>query len=105
MQRRTDKVTLDRLVRVNRVLHHARRSDFYRDRLPIAPLQSAEDLARLPFTTKDDLRRQRPGALLSVAERELVQYCESSATTGVPVSVWYSRRDLAEIREKLAGWG
>jgi len=97
--------TPDRLAAINQVLVHARGSAFYRDRLPSAPLRSLEEIRRIPFTTKEDLRRQSPHGLICVPERELVQYHESSATTGDPVSAWYSDRDLVEIRDELSRWG
>lgn len=97
--------TPERLAALNRVLEHARRSAFYRERLPPGPLRSWEELQRLPFTTKEDLRQHSPQGLLSVPERELLQYHESSATTGSPVSAWYSGEDLAEIRERFSEWG
>ena len=90
---------------INQVLRHARSSAFYRERLPEAPLRSWEDFRRLPFTTKEDLRRQSPHGMVCVPSQELLQYHESSATTGTPVSVWYSGDDLAEIRERFSEWG
>lgn len=95
----------DQLALLNEALRHARSSVFYRDRLPQAPLRAAAELGRIPFTTRADLRALPPHGLVCVERRELLQYHESSATTGAPVSVWYSRRDLAEIHERLAGWG
>lgn len=96
---------LDRLAVINQVLEHARSSAFYRSRLPSAPLRSVEDLKRIPFTTKEDLRRQSPHGMVCVPSEELRQYHESSATTGAPVSVWYSGQDLEEIREQFSQWG
>lgn len=95
----------DRLGALNEALAHARRSAFYRDRLPAEPLRSIEQIRALPFTTKADLRLHGPGGLVCVPEREVAQYHESSATTGLPVSAWYSRRDLDEIEGRLSGWG
>ncbi|EAU63999.1 phenylacetate--CoA ligase family protein [Stigmatella aurantiaca] len=95
----------DRLETINQVLQQARNSIFYKERLPVAPLRTWEDFQRLPFTSKEDLRRYSPHGLVCVPDRELLQYHESSATTGTPVSVWYSRDDLAEIRERFSAWG
>lgn len=97
--------TPDRLAALNRVLQHARSSAFYEARLPSAPLRSLEELRQIPFTTKDDVRRQSPRGLVCVPESELLQYHESSATTGAPVSVWFSGRDLAEIQGHFAELG
>jgi phenylacetate-CoA ligase len=96
---------LERLEAIDRVLHHARKAPFYRERLPGTPLRSWEEFERLPFTTKEDVRRQSPHGLVCVPNGELLQYHESSATTGVPVSIWYSGDDLAEIRENFSKWG
>ena len=95
----------DRLTALNQVLEHARRSAFYRERLPSAPLRAWKDLQRIPFTTKEDVRRESPHGLVCVSSRALLQYHESSATTGAPVSVWYSGEDLAEIEDHFSRWG
>jgi len=95
----------EQLERLAPVLRHARSAPFYRERLPATPLQSWEDFQRLPFTTKEDLRQQSPHGLVCVPGHELLQYHESSATTGTPVSVWYSGGDLVEIEERFSEWG
>ncbi|XXT22657.1 AMP-binding protein [Sorangium sp. So ce429] len=93
------------LVALNQALDHARRSGFYQQRLPGAPLRSLEEWSQIPFTTKSDVLQQSPLGMVCAPNRELIQYHESSATTGAPVSVWYSTRDLAEIRERFSQWG
>ncbi|WP_437613410.1 AMP-binding protein [Sorangium sp. So ce834] len=95
----------DRLAAVNQVLAHARSADFHRQRLPSAPLRTWEEWGRIPLMTKGDMLQRSPHGVACVPNRELLQYHESSATTGAPVSVWYSSRDLAEIRERFARWG
>lgn len=97
--------TPDRLATINQVLQHALGSDFYRGRLPSAPLRSLEELGKIPFTTKEDVRRQSPRGMVCIPDHELLQYHESSATTGAPISAWYSGRDLAEIRGRLSELG
>lgn len=95
----------DCLHAINQVLQQARNSVFYRERLPATPLRSWEEFRRLPFTSKEDLRRHSPDGLVCVPGQELLQYHESSATTGAPISAWYSHDDLAEIRERFSKWG
>jgi phenylacetate-CoA ligase len=90
---------------INLVLQHARNSPFYRDHLPGTPVHSWEDFKRLPFLRKDDLRQQSPEGMVCVPRRQILQYHETSATTGEPVSVWYSGEDLKEIRTYLSEWG
>ncbi|WNG42962.1 phenylacetate--CoA ligase [Archangium minus] len=95
----------ERLERINEVLRHARSSAFYRERIPDTPLRSWEEFQRLPFTTKEDLRQQSPHGLVCVPPQELRQYHESSATTGTPVSSWFSGDDLEEIHSRFSEWG
>ncbi len=72
---------------------------FYRrkfDELGISPedLGSLDDLSRLPFTTKDDLRGNYPYGLFAVPLREVVRIHASSGTTGTSTVVGYTRNDI-----------
>jgi len=72
---------------------------FYRkqfDALGIDPdsFRSLEDLRRLPFTTKDDLRASYPYDMFAVPLREVVRIQASSGTTGLPTVVGYTKNDL-----------
>jgi len=57
-------------------------------------LRSLDDLRRLPFTTKDDLRAHYPLGLLAVPRTEVARIHGSSGTTGKPTLVAYSRGDM-----------
>jgi phenylacetate-CoA ligase len=57
-------------------------------------LRSLDDLRRLPFTTKDDLRAHYPLGLLAVPRAEVARIHGSSGTTGKPTFVAYSRGDM-----------
>lgn len=57
-------------------------------------IQSVDDIRRLPFTTKDDLREHYPLGFLAVPRREVIRYHGSSGTTGKPTFVAYTRKDL-----------
>ena len=59
-----------------------------------ASLRSVDDLARLPFTTKADLREHYPFGLFAVPSREIVRIHASSGSTGKPTVVAYTRADL-----------
>ncbi len=77
----------------------AGRTPFYDaalSRAGVAPdsLRSLEDLARLPFTTKDDLRAHYPLGMLAVPRAEVARIHGSSGTTGKPTFVAYTRGDL-----------
>lgn len=72
---------------------------FYRkkfDELGIDPddLRSLDDVRRLPFTTKDDLRVSYPYGMFAVPLREVVRVQASSGTTGMPTAVGYTRNDI-----------
>ncbi len=64
--------------------------------LALAPedVRSLEDLHKLPFTTKGDLRDTYPIGLLACEEKEIVRYHASSGTTGKPTVVAYTAEDL-----------
>lgn len=57
-------------------------------------IQSLADLAKLPFTTKQDMRDTYPFGLFAVPQEELVRIHASSGTTGKPTVVGYTREDL-----------
>lgn len=48
-------------------------------------IQSLDDIAKLPFTTKDELRDTYPYGLLAVDESDILEIHTSSGTTGTPV--------------------
>lgn len=58
-------------------------------------LKTLEDLARFPFTSKQDLREAYPFGLLAVPETHLSRIHASSGTTGKPTVVAYTRKDIA----------
>jgi len=57
-------------------------------------IQSLADLAKLPFTTKEDLRLNYPYGMFAVPLREVVRIHSSSGTTGKPTVVGYTKNDL-----------
>jgi len=65
-------------------------------------LRKLEDLSRLPFTTKDDLRENYPFGLFAVPMERVVRIHASSGTTGKPVVVGYTRRDVDTWSELMA---
>jgi phenylacetate-CoA ligase len=80
---------------------------FYAKRLQDAgvsadTIQSLDDLARIPFTTKSDLRDNYPFGLLTVPLTDIVRIHASSGTTGKPVVGPYTRNDMALWGEVMA---
>ena len=57
-------------------------------------LRTHEDLARFPFTTKQDLRDGYPFGSFAVPRTEVVRVHASSGTTGKPTVVGYTARDI-----------
>jgi phenylacetate-CoA ligase len=71
---------------------------FYREALARAgvsakDIRSADDVHRLPFTTKEDLRQHYPLGFLAVPRSEVARIHGSSGTTGKPTFVAYTRQD------------
>ncbi|HHZ06076.1 MAG TPA: phenylacetate--CoA ligase [Clostridiales bacterium] len=70
---------------------------FYKHKLEgINPdkIQSQEDFEKLPFTWKGDLREAYPLGLMAVPEEEIVRIHSSSGTTGTPVIIPYTQKDV-----------
>jgi phenylacetate-CoA ligase len=57
-------------------------------------LKSLDDLAKFPFTVKDDLRANYPFAMFAVPREEVIRVHASSGTTGKPTVVGYTQADL-----------
>lgn len=80
---------------------------FYRKKMQemdITPddIQSIDDIVKLPFTTKQDLRDNYPYGLFAVPMSQIVRLHASSGTTGSPTVVGYTRRDLSIWSEMIA---
>jgi phenylacetate-CoA ligase len=85
--------------RLAETLARVTRVPFYREALAAAKVdpaavRSADDVRRLPFTVKDDLRRTYPLGLCAVPRAEVARVHGSSGTTGKSTFVAYTRRDL-----------
>ena len=86
-----------RLVKqVNYVYHNV---EYYRKKMQAVGLEPGdikgiEDITKLPFTTKDDLRNTYPCGLFAVPRSEVVRIHASSGTTGKATVVGYTRRDI-----------
>ena len=70
---------------------------FYKQKLEginVDQIQSQEDFEKLPFTWKGDLREAYPLGLMAAPEEEIVRIHSSSGTTGTPVIIPYTQRDV-----------
>jgi len=72
--------------------------------LKITPddIKTLEDVQKLPFTTKDDLRDNMPFDLLSTSLDDCIELHASSGTTGIPVTACYNREDIEVWAEVIA---
>ena len=86
-----------RLVKLVDYVYH--NVEFYRKKMQAVGLlpcdiKSLEDITKLPFTTKDDLRDNYPFGLFAVPRSEIVRVHASSGTTGKATVVGYTRQDI-----------
>ncbi len=65
-------------------------------------IKSLDDLAKIPFTVKDDLRDHYPYGILAVPREKVLRFHASSGTTGKPTVVGYTRRDLNTWNDLMA---
>jgi len=65
-------------------------------------LKSLDDLARFPFTVKDDLRRSYPFGMFAVPREQVVRIHASSGTTGQPTVVGYTKTDVDNWADLMA---
>lgn len=94
-----------RLVKVvDRVYHNV---EYYRKKMQEVGLEPGdikglEDLDKLPYTSKDDLRDTYPFGMFAVPNSEIVRIHASSGTTGKSTVVGYTRRDIEIWSECVA---
>lgn len=89
----------ERLVKM--VKHVYEDSTYYRKRMDecgVKPedIRSIDDITKLPFTTKQDLRDNYPFNLFCVPMEQIVRLHASSGTTGKPIVAGYTREDLIQ---------
>jgi phenylacetate-CoA ligase len=80
---------------------------YYRQKMQEAGLgpesiKTIDDITKLPFTTKNDLRENYPFGLFAVPMSEIVRVHASSGTTGKPTVVGYTRHDISTWSEVMA---
>lgn len=106
-----EKIQLERLQEtVKRVYEKVEPYRKKMDEAGIKPedIKSLDDLKKLPFTTKQDMRDNYPYGLFAVDKSEIVRIHASSGTTGKPTVVGYTKKDLdtwAECVARLAVMG
>lgn len=94
-----------RLKKIVSYVYH--NTPFYRKKfqeMDLTPddIQGIEDITKLPFTNKTDLRDTYPFGLAAVPMSQIVRIHASSGTTGKPVVVLYTRKDLSMWEESIS---
>lgn len=102
-----DRIREEQTRRLRAVVAQARKAPFYArilDEAGLSPEDIAcpEDIRRLPFTSKDDLRAHYPDRLCCVPRADLVRMHCSSGTTGSPVAICYTRKDVEAWADLMA---
>ena len=95
------------LERLQATVKHCMNSPFYKKRfeemgLKPEDIKSLDDVRKLPFTTKQDLRDTYPFGIASVPLRNCVRLHSSSGTTGNPTVILHTQKDLDEWANQVA---
>lgn len=95
------------LKRLQETVRHCMNSPFYKKRFEeegLTPddIKSLDDLKKIPFTTKQDLRDTYPFGIASVPLEKCVRLHSSSGTTGNPTVILHTQRDLDEWANAVA---
>lgn len=95
------------LERLQATVKHCMNSPFYKKRfeeigLKPEDIKSLDDIRKIPFTTKQDLRDTYPFGIASVPLRQCVRLHSSSGTTGNPTVILHTQKDLDEWANQVA---
>ena len=100
-----ERIQLERLKKtVERVYQNV---PYYKEKLEEAGIEpgdikSLNDLSNLPFTVKDDFRKNYPFGLFASPKKDIVRFHASSGTTGKPTVVGYTKKDMETWSELIA---
>ena len=103
-----DEIRTLQIKRLKWSIHHAYDNvEMYRQRFDAANIhpndfKSFSDLAKFPFTYKDDLRTHYPFGMFAVPREEIIRIHASSGTTGKPTVVGYTKNDISMWADMVA---
>lgn len=103
-----DSLSKLQLERLRKTVEMALKTTFYKKRLAevqiksIDDIRSLDDIKRIPFTTKNDLRDAYPYGLLSVDKENVVRLHTSSGTTGTPTVIYHTEEDIRNWTDLIA---
>ena len=92
---------------LQQTVERARQAPFYADvfsknGITAAGIKSLDDLRRIPFITKDDLREHYPYGFLAVSRDKIVRLHSSSGTSGSPTVIFHTMQDIRQWSELIA---
>jgi phenylacetate-CoA ligase len=104
---RPDELHELQLKRLKKTLNQVQHVDFYRNLLSGAAVKPSsvktlEDIQKIPFTRKQDLRGGYPFGFFAVPMHKIVRIHTTSGTTGKPTVVGYTRKDLDTWSDLIA---
>ena len=99
-----EKLQLERL---KQTIEQAVKSPFYKElyaELGITPdtIQSLDDIKKLPFTTKQNMRDNYPFGFLACDQKEVIRLHSSSGTTGNPTVICHTKHDIDTWANRVA---
>lgn len=102
-----EQISALQLERLQATVRHCMNSPFYKQRfeeigLNPEDIKSLDDIRKIPFTTKADLRDTYPFGMASVPLRECTRLHSSSGTTGTPTVILHTKKDLEEWANQVA---
>jgi phenylacetate-CoA ligase len=92
---------------LQQTVERAQQAPFYADvfsknGITAAGIKSLDDLRRIPFITKDDLREHYPYGFLAVSRDKIVRLHSSSGTSGSPTVIFHTMQDIRQWSELIA---
>jgi phenylacetate-CoA ligase len=107
-----EKMTRDEIFRyqsaqLHRSLKQAEKSEYYAKKFKDCDIDpdrftSVDQITKLPFTTKEDLRLSYPKGMLTVPDDQVIRMHTSSGTTGKPTAIFHTREDIDNWAELMA---
>jgi phenylacetate-CoA ligase len=102
-----DELKSLQLKRLKKTVRQTLNVDFYRQRLSnarirVEDIRTLDDIEKIPFTKKQDLRDGYPFGFLAVPLNNVVRIHTTSGTTGKPIVVGYTRKDLDTWADLIA---
>ena len=84
---------------LKKAIDYAKNSRFYNrvfaeQKVSSDDINTIDDLKKIPFTTKQDLRNEFPDGFIAVDKSEIVRLHSSSGTTGQATAIYHTQRDL-----------